>query len=350
MTVLTNRALNRALLARQLLLERADMPLPAAVEAVGGLQTQYAPAGYVALWSRLRDLRRAALTEAIESREIVQATLMRATIHMVSAADFWPFAAATRPARLAWWLRVQRQQVEGIDLAGLERLIREVLADGPRRQAEIAERLEADGLPRAAFGTAAQLVDLVRVPPSGTWERRRADLYGLAEDWLGPPTATEEDGQELLVRRYLGGFGPAALADIANWAGLPVATIRQAVSRIEVRRFRDEAGRELVDLLDAPLPEPDTPAPVRFLPVWEALLLVHARRTFVLPERFRGRIFNTRTPHSFSTFLVDGAVAGTWRHEAGRIVLEPFERLPKRVAAELEEEAERLAAFHAEAE
>ena len=124
-------------------------------------------------------------------------------------------------------------------------------------------------------------------------------------------------------------------------------TARAALDRIELRLFRDEQGKELVDLPRLPLPDEDTPAPVRFLPVWDATLLVHARRTQILPERYRSRIFNVRTPHSLNTFLVDGQVAGTWRYDQGRVQLEPFERLPKGVRAELEDEAERLAGFHA---
>jgi hypothetical protein len=188
----------------------------------------------------------------------------------------------------------------------------------------------------------------VRVPPSGTWEQRRADLYGLADDWLGRPGVTEAEGLELLVRRYLGGFGPASPKELANWAGLPVTTVRPVMERLAPRRFRDEHGEELLDLPRAPLPHPDTPAPVRFLPTWDATLLAHARRTQILPERHRGLVFNTRTPHSVPTFLVDGAVAGSWRHERGRVRLEPFGPLPRQARAELDEEAERLAAFHAD--
>jgi len=188
----------------------------------------------------------------------------------------------------------------------------------------------------------------VRVPPSGTWERRRADLFALADEWLGGPSdATPEGGRELLVRRYLSGFGPARPREIADWAGLPPADVEAVLPRLGPRRFRDEQGKELVDLPRAPLPDPDTPAPVRFLPTWDATLLVHARRTGILPEEHRPKIFSTKTPQSVSTFLVDGAVAGTWRPGRGGIAVEPFERLSAAVRRELAEETERLAAFHA---
>jgi hypothetical protein len=345
--VLSTRALNRALLARQLLLERSPLAVTEALEQVGGLQTQYAPSGYIGLWSRLRDFRRETLTAALTDRSVIQGTLIRSTIHMVSAADWRLFAAGSRNARREWWLRVSRRESEKLDVPAVLNRVRSLLSDGPRRQADIVGLLEAEGYPRIAWNTAAQLLDLVRVPPSGTWERRRADLYGLADDWLGASSATEEAGQEHLVRRYLGGFGPAALADIASWAGLPAALLRAVVERLDLRRLRDERGRELVDLPDAPLPDPDTPAPVRFLPTWDASLLVHARRALILPEEYRPLIFNTKMPQSVPTFLVDGAIAGTWRHENGRVDVKPFGELLANVRSELHDEAERLAAFHA---
>jgi hypothetical protein len=346
--VLTARELNRALLARQLLLERSALPLTRALERVAGLQTQYAPSGYVSLWTRLHDFRREALTRALEQRRAVQATLMRITIHSVSASDYWPFAAGIRRGRRDWWLGLYRKQLEGVDMQAVASLVRAHLAKGPRRASELKELLSAEGLPSVAWSGLGLWLDMVRVPPSGTWEQRRADLYGLADDWLGLSAATEEEGLEHLVRRYLGGFGPASVKDLASWAGLPVRTFLPVVERLPLRWFRDEWGGELIDLPRAPLPDPDTRAPVRFLPTWEAVLLVHARRTKVLPEAYRSLVFNTRTPHSVSTFLVDGAVAGTWRYEAGRVRCEPFEPLPRVARRELEDEAKRLAAFHAE--
>jgi Winged helix DNA-binding domain len=344
--VLSTRELNRALLARQLLLERSPLPLARALEQVAGLQTQYAPSGYVGLWSRLRDFRREALTRALERREAVQGTLMRSTIHIVSAADYPRFAAAVAAGRRAGWSRVAGHQAEGLDMAAVAAFLRRHLADGPRRQTELTELLVAEGFPRIAWSGAGLWVDLVRVPPSGTWERRRADLYGLADDWLGPAAVTEAEGLDHLVGRYLGGFGPASANDVASWAGLPVTTIRPVVERLGTRRFRDEHGGELFDLPDAPLPDPETPAPARFLGTWEAALLVHARRTQVVPERYRGLVFNTKTPHSYPTFLVDGAVAGAWRHDEGRVRLDPFDPLPRPALRALADEAERLAVFY----
>jgi hypothetical protein len=346
--VLSPRALNRALLARQLLLDRSTLSLTEALEQVGGLQTQYSPSGYIGLWSRLRDFERPMLTDALIERRAIQGTIMRATIHTVSAADYWPMTAGVRRARREWFLATVRRELDGIDLDALAAAIRDELAAGPLQQTELTKRLIGRGFPSRAATAPGMHVDLVRAPPSGTWERRRADLYALADSWLPPSVVTEEEGRAHLVRRYLGAFGPAPVRDVASWMGVATSLISPTVSRLHLREYRDAAGKSLFDVPDAPLPDPGTRAPVRFLPTWDAMLLVHARRTGVLPEAYRPRIFNTKAPHSFNTFLVDGHVAGTWRFEHGRIELTPFEPLASADRRALGEEAERLAAFHAD--
>jgi DNA glycosylase AlkZ-like len=261
---------------------------------------------------------------------------MRTTIHTVSAREYWLMATGLRQAQRAWWLRLQKGAVTSQQMARRARRVRTALADGPLRAGELA---------KIAPGYVGLWADFVRVPPSGTWERRRADLYASAESWLGPSDVTEQEGAAHLVRRYLGGFGPASLDDVASWAGVPVTTLRPALERLELRRFFDEEERELLDLPGARLPSPDTPAPVRFLPTWDAILLVHARRTGVLPEEYRPVVFNDKNPPSVPTFLVDGRVAGAWRHTEGRIELEPYERLSRATWRELRREAARLARF-----
>jgi hypothetical protein len=341
---LTRRDLNRALLARQLLLERARSSLPRALERIGSLQAQYAPSMYIGFWSRLEGFERDALTRALERRTVVQGTLMRATIHLVSARDYWPFAVAIRRGRREWWLQSHKGDPSAREMTAAAARLRRRLAAGPATRAEIDELLGKGSVLTNGVGL---WIDLVRVPPSGTWERRRADLYAAAADWLGPAEVTEKQAIDQLVRSYLRGFGPAPRKDIADYAGLPVGAITPALERIRLRRFRDEDGKELLDLPRAPLPDREAPAPVRFLPVWDATLLVHARRTGILSEEHRPRVFNVKTPHSVQTFIVDGAVAGTWRYEKGRVRLEPFGRLARSTRRELDEEAERLAAFHA---
>ena len=340
---LTRRELNRAVLARQGLLERLRAPLPQVLEQVCGIQAQYAPSMYVGLWSRTHGLDRDALTAALERREVVQATLMRTTIHLVSAGDFWPFALATRAPRRAQWLRA-RPDLTSAAMAGAARAVRRRLAGGA-----VLGRKELEALVGRSRGAGVGAwVDLVRVPPSGTWERRRADLYALAEDWLGPPPRqTALAAAEHLVRRYLAGFGPASRKDIASFTGIALTPLARVLGRIDARRRRGEDGEELLDVPGAPLPDGDTPAPPRLLPTWDATLLVHARRAGVLPESYRPRLFSTKTPASFPSFLVDGAVAGVWRHAGGAVALDPFAPLAPADDAALREEGARLAAFHA---
>ena len=342
-TILSTRRLNRALLARQLLLERSSLPIADAVEQIGGMQMQYAPSGYVGLWTRLAGFERADLTRCLEDRQVIQATLLRVTIHVVSRREYWAYALGVRAARREQWRRTFGR-VTGAgeeDLAGAAARLRASLADGPRDVKELGE------LAKGFVGTHGLWVDLVRVPPAGTWERRRADRLGLAEDWVGPPDTTEEHGRTHLIRAYLRAFGPAAWADIASWAGLAVTAARSAGADVELVRFRDEAGRELVDLPGQPLPDEGTPAPVRFLPHWDANLLVHTRRTGLLPEPFRPRIFSTKNPFSVGTYLVDGSVAGAWSLRDGRIELDPFIDVPSKVHRQIEREREALEAFHA---
>ena len=348
--VLTQRMLNRALLARQLLLERSKLPLTRALERVAGLQTQYAPSAYIGLWSRLERFDLAQLTRALEARRAVQATLMRSTIHVVSRRDYWPFSIAIRRDQRAWWERINKRLVGEVDLEAAARLVASALADGPKRRDQLVDLTRPFDPQRGTVVWNGLPLDLVRVPPSGTWERRRADLYATAEDWLGPPAVKEDDALDHLLRRYLAGFGPARLAHAADWAGVDIRTLRPSTERLRLRRFRDEEGKELLDLQRAPLPPAETPAPPRFIPTWDANLLVHARRTQILPERFRPLIFHTKAPQSFPTFAVDGAVAGKWRvertKEQATLVLEPFEPLPRAARRDLRDEAEQLVRFH----
>lgn len=345
--VLSTRALNRTLLDRQHLLERRSADPIAVMEDMGGIQMQYAPAGYIGLWSRVREFERPMLTTALEERRAIQGTILRATIHTVSAADYWPMTAAVRRVRREWFEAVNRSELNGLDTDDVAAAVREVLMDGPLPMRTLTERIVARGHRPEAARWAGMWVDLVRVPPSGTWERRRADLYGLADMWLPlDRPITEQAGIAHLVRRYLGGFGPAPLNDIANWMGLKVGHVRPVADEMDLRTYRDADGRTLVDLPELAVVDPETPAPPRFLPVWDATLLVHARRTQILPEPLRPTIFNTRTPHSMNTFLLDGQVAGTWRFTGDEIRLEPLRPITRGDRAALEAEGQGLAALH----
>ena len=318
---------------------------------MGGLQTQYAPSAYYALFTRMARFERGDLTRAMEAREVIHGTLMRVTIHSVTARDYWPIVAGIRRSRQEWMRRVSGGRVDEFDFAAAGDALRGVLRDGPLRARDVTRLMAERGFPRESVGRGSLWTDLVRIPPSGTWERRANDLYELAERWLPPESqpggvADEADGINLLLRRYLGAFGPARVADFANWAGLPPRTAAHAAHDAQLRHFRDEAGRVLVDLPDAPLPAEDTPAPVRFLPVWDATLLVHCRATQILPEAYRPLIFNTRTPQSVPCFIVDGQVAGTWRYNSGAVVTDAFAVLPAALRRAVDAEAARLTQFH----
>jgi hypothetical protein len=346
--VLNTLELNRALLARQLLLERSSRSSTACVERISGLQTQYAPSAYIGMWTRQSGFTRQRLTRALESRRLVQGTLMRGTIHVVSRRDYSLFAAGVSRTRREWWLRAARARgIDEVDYQEAASVLRTEMAEGPRQRGELIAALARAGIPKEAWEGAGMWVDMVRVPPSGTWERRRADRYGLAEDWLGASHATETEGLTHLCRRYLGGFGPATLGDLSSWSGIPATTLRPVLEAMSLRRFRSETDEDLLDLPRAPLPGMERSAPVRFLPTWDAVLLAHARRTQVLPEEYREMVFHTKNPQSVPTFLVEGRVAGSWRHENGRIVLTPFAPLPRAVRRDLEEESPGLAALHA---
>jgi hypothetical protein len=332
------------LLERQFLLSRRREGLPRALERLAGIQAQYAPSMYIGLWSRLAEFERDSLTRALERRTVIQATLMRSTIHLVSARDYWPFAAGTRDARWESWQRAYRRGPSPRAMLAAARKLEQELTGGPRTRAELL-----DGIDAARFGGASTRLNLVRVPPAGTWERRRADLFGRAEDWIGPaPPVSAAEGIDLLIRRYLRAFGPASVADVASWAGMQLTPVKAALEKMELRQFRDEQGGLLLDVPRAPLPDADTPAPARFLPTWDATLLVNCRRTQILPEEHRPKIFHVKKPQSETTFLLDGAVAGTWTQDRGRVRLHPFGRLSRADRDELEAEAELLAAFTAD--
>lgn len=245
---------------------------------------------YIGLWSRVSGFERDKLTKALERRSVVEGTLMRTTIHLVSACDYWPFAVGIRRGRRAHWLRNHPRHPDAKAMAAATAKLRRGLAGGPLRTAEIDELLGKE----RSIGVVLWL-DLVRVPPSGTWERRRADL-----DWLGPADVTAEPGLERLVQRYLGGFGPASRKDIAGWAGLPVGEIAPVLDRLRLRRFRAESGELLLDLPRAPLPDPDAPRPSASCPCGtRPCSCTHAGRESF--PRSTARAFSVRRRHTRST-------------------------------------------------
>ena len=342
--LMTRRRLQRAVLARQHLLQRASgaTDVVTVVREVCGLQTQYAPTAYVGLWSRLAGFQRDDLTTALERRSVVQATLVRNTIHVVAATDYWPHRIAVRDVMQRWFLGLTGNPSERTMRAAGDR-VRKALAGG----AEVT-RKELDKLASTAGGSYVGMwVDLVRVPPSGTWERRRADRYALAEEWIGAaPELTVDDARDHMVRCYLTGFGPASVKEIASFCSMNVGDVRGAAERVAKPRFQAEDGTVLLDLDELPVPDEGAAAPVRFLGTWEAILLAHARRADVIREEDRSRIFGTRMPQSLPTFLVDGQVAGTWKYVNGIVEIDCWRDMSATRRRQVAAEAEALAVFH----
>jgi len=332
--VLSPRELNRATLARQLLLRRARLPVAKAVERVAGMQAQWPPAPYVGLWSRLEGFRRETLERALLQQRVLRGVLMRGTVHLLSAPDYVLFGAALDVAPPAWVTPAYQEAA-----ARVIKPLRTFAAE-PRTRAEIGEWLEREqGLsiegPNGLWYALRLQGRIVHSAESSFWKGRQRPSF-VAVDYaaIDPEQARSE-----LVRRHLAAFGPATRGEIANWSGLRV---RDFAHRLEgLRRFRDEQGRELYDVARAPLPPPDAPAPVRFLPKWDNTLL--DRRT-LLPEEYRGAVVRSNADVE-QTFLVDGLVAGVWRFKDGRLTTTPFAPLPRPARRELEDETERLAAW-----
>jgi Winged helix DNA-binding domain len=342
--VLTVRELNRALLARQLLLERARLPVTRALERVGPLHAQGVESTYVNLWSRIEGFRREQLTRALERRTVVRGSMLRNTLHLVSGREHPLYLGALRDSRLAWLARAWKHDYSESELRQAERVARKTLAE-PRPFAELEAALGGDRYLAMALSMHS---GLLTVPPAGIWGFHGSSPYTPAELWLGTSPADERAGLRHLVRRYLAAFGPATLGDLSFWASLRKRTVAPFLDELELRRFRDEKGRELVDLPRAPLPSPDTPAPARFLLRWDNVYLGHesGERDRIVPAGFRRHVYTVNTVMP-ATFLLDGFVAGTWRYERGRVELEPWRRLTRAERAELADEGERLAAFMA---
>jgi hypothetical protein len=328
---LTTRALNRALLARQLLLGRSEMPVPDALEHLVGLQAQNPRDPYLGLWSRLRAFDPAQLSDLLARRRAVRISLMRSTIHLVTAGD----ALAIRPVLQSWLERNLStatpfgRQIDGIDVRALAAAGHELLVAEPMTFAELGRRLSErfPGYDPTALGYAVrEYVPLVQVPPRGLWGESGRALHTPAEHWLEQPFGPAPEIQPLLDR-YLRAFGPATMADFAAWSGLPVGPLS--------KRF----GREPLDIDGAPLPDGDTPAPVRFLPDYDNVLLAHADRTRILPEGARGRDVIGRP-----TVLVDGFVAAFWKLErrTGAITVSPLRTLTAAERRDVLAEAELL--------
>jgi hypothetical protein len=337
MRTLSLRELNRATLARQLLLERRRLPLARALERVAGLQAQWAPAPHVGLWTRVTGFRRETLERALVRGQVVRAVLMRGTIHLVSRGDYALFGAAVGSPP---WLRPEAAALA----ESLHEAIR-AFGETPRTRAEIAAFLAREhGLERelsdAVWYGLRVRGRLTHAPESGFWRGNGVTRYvALPHEPTDPFAARVE-----LVRRYLSAFGPATRTDVAEWSGLRIRDLEPTLDALEpLARFHDERGRELLDLPRAPRPGADTPAPVRFMPRFDNLVLSHKDRSRILADAHRGAVIDGGWVKS--TFLVDGFVAGTWEVERGRVVVEPFAPLPRAARRGVADEAAKLEAW-----
>jgi Winged helix DNA-binding domain len=359
---LSARQLNRTTLLRQSLLERSAEDTTTAVRRLGGLQAQYANSPYIALWSRLDAFAIGDLERALAERSVVKASVVRATLHVVAADDYPALSVATAVARMASW-RPSADRV-GIRTVDLHRRLLD-FAETPRTLAEMEAHLEAvlpdsaltgkvpAGVNHVGFRMADSHGWLIHVPPSGHWGSFARPRYIDASAWLPgvtPPDA--DDALRVAVERYLGAFGPASDADIGKWIGQPrLPRVRAAIAALgdRIRRFRDPAGRELVDLIDAPLATGDEPAPVRFLARWDEVLIGYDRRERILPEAVAGDVIRRKNGDFLPSFTVDGYVAGTWSvaSSAAEAILDIVPSLPVTPADRrgLTDEAERLVRF-----
>lgn len=341
--VLSRRGLNRATLARQYLLERAPVRALDAIEHLGGMQSQAPLAPHVGLWTRLRDFAPDELSELTEQRQVVRLHLMRNTVHLVSARDCLDWRALFYPLHAAEYSAHFRGGTEDVDRDALLAQARRLLEQRPRTRAELG-RLLAEGWPDAdpsALAYAAtHHIALCQVPPRGVWGRNGPAAWAPVESWLGAPLRSTP--VDALVLRYLGAFGPASVADVQVWSGL--TRLGEVLERMPLRAFRTEAGQVLYDLPDAPRPSADTPAPPRFLPEYDNLLLSHQDRTRVIADN-RPVPLPPGNGATAGTFLVDGVWQGTWQFRDQTLRVQPFTPLRPADRDALLTEAERLCAF-----
>jgi hypothetical protein len=336
--VLTLRELNRATLARQLLLERKRLSPAAVIERLVGMQAQSPQAPYVGIWARTSAFRRERLERELARGSVVRATVLRQTLHLFTRRDYWLLSAARRETNFPEQSALAKR---------LAPEVRALAVGGLMTTSEAVEYLQREhGLTGRTAGRAWRAARIrahfVHHHETAVWDSAPNGRFVLLDE---PEAHDSTEARAEILRRYLAAFGPASRRDMSVWSMLHVPEIQRSLDLLEdLRRFRDERGGELLDVPRAPLPDPETPAPVRFLPRWDNVLLSFVDRGRVLPEQHRRQVIRMNGDVA-PTFLVDGFVAGTWDAEDGRVVVEPFAKLPRSVRAEVDEEAARLEAF-----
>jgi len=348
--VLSDRELNRALLARQMLLVRARMPIEPAVRHLIGLQAQRPDPPHIGLWSRLAAVRHADIDDLIDRRRLLRVAAMRATIHLLTVDDALGLRPVIQPAldrelTAPAFKSLRRVQVNAVVARGRELCQEQPLTFAALGAALASEFPAAD--PHALAIAVRNHVALAQVPPRGRWRTSAPTVHVPVADWLGSPMATDPDPAPLVLR-YLAAFGPATAADIATWSGLRGIKVLLQRLRDELCWLTDDRGRTLVDVPGGILPAPDVPAPVRLLPEYDNALLSHADRTRIIADGDRPFVF-TRNGHVGGTVLVDGYVRATWRTElfddAERLTVGPLRRLTGAHRTDIEREALALLAF-----
>jgi hypothetical protein len=347
--VISKRQLNRALLARQFLLDRTSAhDVTAMVEHLAGLQAQAPFPPYYGLWCRLAGFRPADLAALLENRGVVRIALMRGTIHLVSAADCLPLRQLIQPVIERMFRTNHGKRLPGVDLTELAVLGRELVEAEPLSFSELGAALAKrwPGLPQADLAQGVRaLIPLVQVPPRAVWGKAGLARHTSAEAWLGssPPAALS---LEDLVLRYLAAFGPASVKDIQAWSGLTGLRAVTGGLRDRLVTFRDEAGQVLFDLPAAPRPPAGTPAPVRLVAEFDNLVLSHADRTRVISDEHRGRLATVNGIFP-GTVLIDGFAAGMWRPNGATVTIDIWTEVSAATRREITAEAERLLAFAA---
>ncbi len=339
--VLTLRELNRATLARQLLLHRKRVGVLATIERLAGMQAQWPPSPYIGLWSRVEGFRRETLERAVAAGEVVKPTVMRGTLHLVTARDYPIFWEALRD--MPTWYGEEHLEHASRLLPRVRALAESGALAHKDAIALLVDEGHEEHEARRIFHALRRRAHLLHTHESALWTGRPSAVFRAYPE---PEPLDVLAARTELVRRYLAAFGPASRADIADWSGLRVSDFAVALEALEpLRRFRDDNGRELLDLQRAPLPDPDTPAPVRFLPKWDNVLLAHADRRRVLPDELRKTVI-AKNGDVTQTFLVDGVVAGSWSYDKqGKVSLNPYAPLPRAARREVEAEAALLEAW-----
>lgn len=351
--LLDRRTLNRALLSRQLLLRREKRPVTEVIEHLVGLQAQEPIDPYIGLWSRLEDFEPEELGRLLVERRVVRAPFMRATIHLVTDRDALALSPVMRPVMRRTFSSQSPfgRNLAGVDLDAVVAAGRALVQEQPRTRAELRRLLGPQWPDRDAASLAqavTYLLPLTQVPPRGVWKRSGQATWAPIETWLGRSLPTDAS-PERAVLRYLAAFGPASASDVRTWSGLTglAATIDRLRPRL--RTFRDARGRELLDVPDGLIPDPETPAPVRFLPVYDNVVLSHQDRSRIIDAGDRRRVLQAAYEGNFGTVLVDGFARATWRisraSERRTLRIGLLDPLPDQDLSALTEEGERLMAF-----